>query len=155
MKQWFISLEQREQQLVLLMAAFMAIAIVYFAIYQPLDERLTKAQKGVQRETQLLQWVEKNATEISKLKGRGHSKQAHGGSIDQIVNSSSRPYKFVFSRLQPQNKKLQVTLDKAKFTSILQWIQLLQQDYGLTVTVANFTAQSEPGLVKVKLVLSK
>lgn len=152
MKDWFESLQQRERTLVLTMAGVLAIAVVYFMIYQPLDQRLVKAQKSLDREVKLLQWVETNGTRLAKLSGSSKSSQSNG-SLDRIVNNTAREFGLTINRLQPQNSKLNVTLDKANFSSTLQWIELLQQQHGITIDSVDFRSESTPGLVRARVLL--
>ena len=155
MRDWFESLQQRERTLVLAMAAVLAIAIVYFALYQPLQQRLAQAQKSLDREVKLLQWVETNGTKLARLGGSsyGGSQSNSNGSLDRIVNNTARQYGLTINRLQPQNSKLNVTLDKANFSSTLQWLELLQQQHGITIDSVDFRAESTPGLVRDRVLL--
>lgn len=156
MKQWFNGLEQREQQLVSLMAVFIVIAGIFFLVYQPLQERLEQAEQAVKREGQLLEWVKTNADRIVSLRAAGGvNVQSSNLPLQRVVNTSSRQYSLVINRLQPQNDKLQVMIDKAEFSVLLQWIETLQLEYGLTVAVADFRSDGTPGFVKTRLVVSK
>jgi general secretion pathway protein M len=157
MKNYLESLQQRERNLVLSLAGVLAIAVVYFILYQPLQSRLELAQKSLQREVKLLQWIEVNATKLAKLRGGGKDSlnTDSSGSLDQIVNSSARQFGLIINRLQPQNNKLNVTLEKAQFSQILQWLGQLQQKNGITIDSVDFRAESSPGLVRARILLAK
>lgn len=156
MKEWFGALEKREQNLVLMLGGVLIIALVYFAIFQPLAQQLERAQQGLKREQKLLVWVEKNAVKLIGLRASsGAPSASNQGSLEQIVNSSARRYKLTINRLQPQTNKLQVTLDKAPFAVLLQWIQELQLNYGVKFEIAEFRPEGTPGMVKTRLVASK
>lgn len=156
MKEWFDSLEERERNLLLMLGGVLIIAVLYFAIYQPLTNKLTLAKEGVAREQQLLSWVEKNATKLALLRANsGVSANANGGSLEQIINSTARRYQLTINRIQPQSNKLQVSLDSASFVTLLQWIQELQLSSGMVIEIADFRPLAAPGLVKTRLVVSK
>lgn len=156
MKDWFKGLEQREQNLVLMLAGVLCIAFTYFAIYQPLSDKLTRAQSGLEREQRLLAWVESNGAKLAALRASsGGSVNVGNQSLEQIINGSARRYQLTLNRLQPQSQKLQVTLDNAPFTQLLAWIQELQLSNGVTIEVAEFRPQSAPGFVKTRLIVSK
>jgi len=155
MKEYLASLQQRERNLVYLMAAALLIALGYFAAYQPLENKLQRAASSLEREISLQQWLEINGTKLAKLraeKGKGNSSS---GSLDQLVNSSARQFGLTINRLQPQNKKLNVTLENAKFKSVLQWLEQLQQQHGLTLENVDFRAESAPGMVRARVLLAK
>jgi len=155
MKEYLASLQQRERNLVYLMAAALLIALGYFAAYQPLENKLQRAASSLEREISLQQWLEINGTKLAKLraeKGKGNSSS---GALDQLVNSSARQFGLTINRLQPQNKKLNVTLENAKFKSVLQWLEQLQQQHGLTLENVDFRAESAPGMVRARVLLAK
>jgi len=156
MKERFESLEKREQNLVIMLGIMLVISIIYFAIYQPLSQKLSMAEQGLKREQQLLSWVETNAAKLVQLRASsGVSLSSNRSSLDQIINSTARRYKLTISRLQPQTNKLQVTLDNASFVQLLQWIQELQLANGIKVEIAEFRPQQASGIVKTRLVVSK
>lgn len=156
MKEWFQSLEERERNLVIMLGGVLFIAIIYFAVYQPLSNKLALAKQGVIREQQLLIWVEKNAAKLVQLRASSTvSFNQNQGSLEQIVNSTARRYKLTINRLQPQGNKLQITLDSVSFVHLLEWLQELQLSSGVVVEIAEFRPQDAPGLVKTRLVVSK
>jgi general secretion pathway protein M len=155
MKDWFNGLEQREQRLVSVMFVTLFITVVYFFLINPLQVRLDKAEKGVAREQKLLSWVETNAATLVKLRGTAGVSSTASGPLDQRINSSARKHNLTINRLQPQNNKMQVMIDKAPFNKILQWVQTLQLDYGLTVEIADFKQDSQQGFVKTRIVVSQ
>ncbi|MCG7532204.1 type II secretion system protein M [Psychrobium sp. MM17-31] len=155
MKDWFNGLAQREQRLILAMLGVVIIAIVFFALIQPLQERVARAELSVKRNQQLLSWVETNAAKIVQLRAKGGVSASASGSIEQRINRSARQYKITINRLQPQNKKMQVMIDKAPFNSILQWVQALQLKQGLTIEIADIRADAQSGYVKTRLVVSQ
>lgn len=155
MKEWFNALEQREQRLVSIMGIVIIVACLYFLLIKPFNERMDKAETKVANEQRLLTWVEKNASTIVKLRSKAGKTSTSKGSLDQQVNRSARKHNIVINRLQPQNKKLQIMIDKAAFTQILQWVQSMQLDYGLTVEIADFRKDKQSGFVKTRIVVGQ
>ncbi|NRA83154.1 MAG: type II secretion system protein M [Gammaproteobacteria bacterium] len=154
MKEYLDSLQPRERNLVLGLAGIVLVALVYFVLYQPLQTRLERAQTSLNREVKLSQWVETNATKVAILR-TNQGVTSSGGSLDQLVNRSAREFGLVINRLQPQNNKLNVTLDKVKFSSVLQWLEKLQHQNGINIDSVDFRAESTPGLVRVRVLLAK
>lgn len=155
MKTWFSNLEQREQRLVSVMLVTIIVAGLYFLMVKPLQDRLEKAQKGVIRQQQLLHWVEKNAVKLVQLRANSGVVSSVNGPLDQKINRSARAHNLTINRLQPQNNKMQVMIDKAPFHTILQWVQSLQLTYGLNVEIADFREDEQSGFVKTRIVVSQ
>lgn len=155
MKEWFNNLEQREQRLVSMMLVTIIVAGLYFLMIKPLQERLDKAEKGVARQQQLLTWVEKNAAKLVQLRTNSGITSSISGPLDQKINRSARAHNLTINRLQPQNNKMQVMIDKAPFHTILQWVQSMQLEYGLNVEIADFREDEQSGFVKTRVVVSQ
>jgi len=156
MKEWFEALEKREQNLVTMLGAMLLVALVYFVIYQPLANNLTRAQQGLESEQKLLVWVEQNAAKIVNLRAKsGVSASPSQGSLAQIINASARRHKLTINRIQPQNNKIQINIESASFVALLQWVQELELTHAILIEIAEFRPQGEPGYVKTRLVVSK
>jgi len=155
MKEYLASLQQRERNLVYLMAAVVLIALGYFAAYQPLEQRLQRASSSLERAVNLQQWLETNATKLVQLRAKNGHTTASTATLDQLVNTSARKLGLTINRLQPQNNKLNVTLEQAKFNTVLQWLAVLQQQHGLKLNSVDFRSESSPGMVRVRVLLAK
>lgn len=155
MKEWFNELEQREQRLISIMAVLLIITGIYFLAIQPLQERIERAEAKLVTEQKLLAWVEKNATKIVRLRGLSGRSSNNNGSLDQLINRSARQHNITINRLQPQNSKMQVMIDKAPFHQILQWVQTMQLTYGLTIEIADFRQDNQSGFVKTRIVVGQ
>jgi len=154
MKEWFNELEQREQRLISVMTVLLIIAGIYFLAIQPLQERIERAEAKLVTEQKLLAWVEKNATKIVRLRSQS-GRSVNNGSLDQLINRSARQHNITINRLQPQNSKMQVMIDKAPFHQILQWVQTMQLTYGLTIEIADFRQDNQSGFVKTRIVVGQ
>ncbi|NRA54818.1 MAG: type II secretion system protein M [Gammaproteobacteria bacterium] len=155
MKEYLASLQQRERNLVYLMAGFVLLALGYFAAYQPVDQRLQRATASLEREVSLQQWLETNATKLVKLRADNGQAKTSSVGLDQLVNRSARQLGLTINRLQPQNNKLNVTLEQAKFNTVLQWLAVLQQQHGVKLNSVDFRSESTPGMVRVRVLLGK
>jgi len=149
MKVWWQQLNTREQRLVSIMAILVTIFILYSAIWQPLNESLSKASKKLIRQQALLTWVADNTAQYKHAK-RNSQVSNNSGSLSGIVNKSANAYKLTITRMQPQGDNLQVWIDSVPFTKLLFWLEHLANKEGLQVQGIDLTHAERTGEVKVR-----
>ena len=71
LKSTFLQLSNREQRLVIISAVLVLVAIFYWGIWSPLSTSLERNQTAVNNQTELLEWVQKNANRAVQLRNSG------------------------------------------------------------------------------------
>ncbi|OUR78880.1 general secretion pathway protein GspM [Colwellia psychrerythraea] len=149
MKAWWQQLNTREQRLVTVMALFFIIFVFYSAIWQPINNSLTEANKKLVKQQELLTWVQENTVLYQQAKRSG-GKSKLSGSISSVANRSAKTYKLTITRTQPQGDDLQVWIDSTPFTQLLFWLEHLANKEGLQVKAIDLTRGDSAGEVKVR-----
>lgn len=148
MKEKWQQLKPREQTIVLCLAPVLVIFILYSFIWQPLNESLIKNETKLVRQQALLTWVKENTAHI-KATSAGANKRSKG-SVTSIVNRTSRQYQITLSRIQAQGSGVQVWVDEVPFTSLLQWLEQLSTEEGLSVVNIDLSTTEKSGVVQVR-----
>lgn len=149
MKNWWIQLNVREQQLVSVLAVFVVIFLFFNLIWQPLNENLDKTEKKLARQQNLLAWVTENTARYKAAEKSGN-KNARGGSLSSVVNRSAKQHQIVITRVQPQGSDIQVWIDEIPFTQLLTWLESLTTKNGLRVNSIDITKSDVKGIVKIR-----
>ena len=149
MKAWWLGLNSREQQLFSVMAAFVGIFLFYSFIWQPLNENIVKGQKKLQRQQDLLAWVQTETQRYKAAKGNAVGKQSNA-SISSIINRTARASGITIARMQPQGQDIQVWLDSVAFNQLLQWLANLSSNEGIAVKALDISSGEQAGQVSVK-----
>ena len=149
LKSTFLQLSDREQRLVIISAVLVLVAIFYWGIWSPLNTSLERDQTAVKNQTELLDWVQKNANRAVQLRSGGVNKASFSGSLPQVVNQSANSMKIAISRMQPQGDELQVWIDQAPFNDVLSWLQSLEKT-GVSILDMDIVASDLPGQVKIR-----
>lgn len=147
MKEKWQNLNAREQKLVIGMAVVVICFLFYSMIWQPLNDGIEKAQKKVDRQTELLAWV-KEKTEIAKQSKS--NRRSSGGSISSIVSKTAKRNNVVITRIQPTGDDIQVWIDQVVFSHFLQWLNQLVISEGLHVKAVDLSDTDQAGVVKVR-----
>ena len=148
LKSMYLQLNGREQRLVIISAILVLVAIFYWSIWSPLNTSLERGKVAV-NQTELLDWVQKNANKALQLRSSVNNNAAFSGSLPQAVNQSATRMKIAISRMQPQGEELQVWIDQAPFNDVLSWLQSLEK-IGVSILDIDIAESDLPGQVKIR-----
>lgn len=159
MKEWFLSLTQRERVMVQLAGSVVIAFILYLLILEPLASNYIKNKNNVAKAEESLQWMRTAAQEIKQLGGnttksaRPKDKQ----SILSLVDRSARKAGLakVMKRVQPEaDSGVRVWFEDAAFDELIGWLATVETTHGLSVNEINVEQAEAPGLVHVRVFLN-
>lgn len=160
MRNWFLSLEERERLFVVAAAIVSGIALLYAAVWLPLEREQKRLESSVDN------WKESLA-ELRILKGtvngQGQEKTVVRGpdqSLVVIVDNTLRQHGLYNSlqRSQPTaGNGIRVEFENAAFDTLVLWLEDLGSDYGLKVQSGTFSsaAGNRDGRVNATLTLER
>jgi len=149
MKAWWLQLNTREQQLVSALGFLVVVFLLFSFIWQPLNENIDKSQKKLIRQQSLLTWVQTETQRYKAAKGNGNKSRSNG-SLSSIVNRTAGANAITITRMQPQGDDLQVWIDSIAFSQLLQWLERLSIQEGITVKAIDLTRGEQTGQVGVR-----
>jgi general secretion pathway protein M len=145
LQSWWLSLQKREQQLVLGAAVTLVVAAFYWMIWLPLHQSEQNQQQQLQQLSQQLQQVRSFPVMSAQNKVQG--------SLTDIISSSARTHKIQVSRMQPQNDQMQVMLNDISFDQLLAWLHELQYQHNVSIVQLDLAVADAPGMVRVRRLL--
>ena len=149
MKQWWESLNVREQRLGSALVLVVAMFLFYQLVWQPLSQGVIDSEKKLNRQQSLLTYVIEETARYKAIK-QNSSVKATSGSLSSIVNRSARQNNVTLARIQPQNSDLQVWIDNISFNQLLTWLEQLANQQGIQVKAIDLTPGERAGQVRVK-----
>ncbi len=159
MKAWFTALSEREQQYVLLAAAFVVFAIAYFGAWLPLNKAQTQLGTSVEV------WREA-VDRLRPLKGRiaGNSSNPSSArnlsqSLVVIVDTTLRAHNLnsALQRSQPTGNNIRVEFENVAFDDLVRWLGAINQQYALQVLSGSFSQSGNNvvGRISAQLTLGR
>lgn len=148
MKTWWQQLNIREQRLVVIMSALIAIFIFYSLIWQPMNENIANSKMKIERQQKLLTLVQEGTQRYKDAARNGG--RSSGESLSSIVNRTSRLESISITRMQPQGDDLQVWIDEIPFNQLLSWLEKLASRNGLQVKSIDLSKADQQGVVRVR-----
>ncbi|UPQ88056.1 type II secretion system protein M [Vibrio sinaloensis] len=148
LQQWWLSISQREQRLVVVCGLLLLVGGLYWGVVQPVSERAAQAQMRIQTEKQLLSWVKDKADEISQLRGQG-GQPVSSLPINQAVSSSVGRFNVELIRVQPRGEAFQVWVAPMPFNQFVNWLAFLQETHGIGVQFLDIDKAERDGMVEI------
>lgn len=153
LQSWWISRNEREQQLSLLSAAFIFLAVIYWGAWKPLANSLQESEIQLQRAQQTLSWVQKNASILVQAGVHKHKVTANRGNLTQIVNKSARQHGITFSRIVNKQQRLEVWISEVEFDLFIKWLTSLSNQYSVSVINVDFSKMDKQGHIRINRLL--
>lgn len=153
-KEWLAQLAPRERWMVIGGALFVAVSLLYGALWQP----LAKAQ---QRRSEALASARVLASRIEELAALAQGARSGGAvnlnvSILMAVDQTARAGTLEKppSRIQPEgDREVKVWIEEVSFDGLLRWLNELETRYGIRAETAEIEKQDTPGVVSARLSL--
>ena len=151
LQSWWRGISDSEQRLVAVGGSVLVIGLFYWAIWQPVANRIAERERQVVNQQQTLAWLKEKGQEVLAMQG-GHGRQIdNGGTLEGVVNPTAFNQKIKIARLQPQGQELQVWIDTVPFDDLLIWLATRSEQYGVQVQIIELAREGlAPGLVKVR-----
>ena len=160
MKDWFDTLQPREQVSVMIGGVFVVFAVLYFGLWAPLSRSSETLGESVAT------W-ERSIGELRRIVAAGGGAGPStptlpntGQSLVVIVDSTlaQRSLSGALQRSQPTGQNgIRVEFQNASFDDLVLWLGDLSGRYGLRVQSGNFSVstQSNPGRVNASLTIER
>lgn len=161
MRNWFNTLNAREQMLVAAAAAFVFFAIVWFAVWKPLDAGQKAAAERVENWKQSLSALRPMRGQVEAAAAGRPVMPAQNQSLVVIVDNSLRQRGLTGalqrSQPTPAGDGIRVEFESASFDDLVLWLGDLHVQYGLQVDSGSFSVASgeNPGRVNSSVTLQR
>lgn len=158
MKEWFLSLTQRERTMVQYAASVVVVFIIYLFVVDPIITNYAKNKKNVATATQTLEWMQSAALEVKQLRGGSSLPERPQGKqfILSMVDRSAKKAGLgrVMKRVQPEGDSgVRVWFENASFDELIKWLSVIELKNGLSVNEINIEQTESTGLVNVRVFL--
>jgi general secretion pathway protein M len=153
--QWFATQSPRDQRVLKLLGAFVAVVGIWLLLWVPVRDGLAVARARHADALEDYRWILAHQDEARTAAA---ARQGAGGRSGQAllseVASSARSEGLTLNRFQPEGQDaLAVSLDDVEFGALVLWLDRLAREQGVTVRQASIDAREQPGRVRARIVL--
>jgi general secretion pathway protein M len=139
-------------------AAVTVVIVVWFFVWSPLRAGVSELRNSVADKQDLLVDVHRAQAVALGQSGASSRGPAATDSLVVLVDKTHRNHGLAgtLSRNQPEGPdRIRLTFQEAPFDSLVGWLGTLQEQYGVGVESASFSAGHDPGVVSATLVLHR
>lgn len=149
MKEWFLRQNQRDQRIVVGLAALVALVMCYALVIHPLKTGLDDRRASVAGKQRTLLWMEESAAKVMSLRRSGGSNQS-GRPAYVLLDEAVRRAGLSGSadRIEPggrDKKGARAQFSQVDFDKLVRALGELQAQHGLSVSSASFGRKEDGG----------
>ncbi len=146
---------RREQSMLLGLAFFLALYIIWVAILSPLYNKRDNLIRTNAQASESLSKVQMMTAQIQQLRNQGVQGQVDGN-INSLVSSSLNANGLKMDGFQPGSTgDVRVRLEMARYDALMQWLYDLEYRHGVNILELSLSETRDPGLVTVNIRLQK
>lgn len=158
MKEWWINLNIREKQALLIGGTIVLFFLLYEITLSPLSNYNASLRDEIHHNQKLLSWMEEADQHIQateKMLHKNNSKNSAALLSLAQKEIAQSPFANNLGQLgQSENNSVQITLQKVKFDELMKWLTLNWQKNGLTVTQITAAPNGSPGVIDTTIVIT-
>lgn len=146
---------QRSEQIALLLMGVALVAfILWLAVIMPLEKKRKQLETGTIAAVKTLGNVQ---TMVASIERNGAARSGGTGeNINGLIDSSIRAANLSMNSFQPgANGEVRIRLDRANYSSLMQWLYDIEYTHGVTIKDLSIAATNEVGFVNANLRLQK
>jgi general secretion pathway protein M len=152
LRNWYASLQQREQRVVAIGAIALGLIILIGGILMPLQSAVSSAVKGTDTRREDLAWMRVNAPEVRAF---GDQLPADTGEapvvlVDRVAREAGLA--TALRGTQPNaTGGVRVQLEAAPFDTVVTWLDTLDRRYGLAIESITVDRTPAPGMINASI----
>ncbi|MBV1915799.1 MAG: type II secretion system protein M [Pseudomonadales bacterium] len=156
MKNWFLSLTERDKKIVAGLGVSMFFLLVFTFLWMPISEDNQQLEKRIKRSQADLVWMQQSAEKIKALgpvSNSGASGKKSSNSMLTTIETTAAAQGIKLKKITPKkNNQVEIRLSDVSFNSAINWISVLKIKHG--VLVSKFSAEKlNEGRVNLTLLL--
>jgi general secretion pathway protein M len=148
-QEWWASISEREQIMTGVSALVIAIGILYWGIYSPLNNAYEANQLKLNRAKQTLTWVQTSATTLVKAGATTQKRKPKQQNLSQLLNRTHKKYDITFKRIVNKRGKVDVWVEDVDFHKFSKWLALLEKRYSVEVLDIDLVKKDHKGYVQI------
>ncbi|MFT3976703.1 MAG: type II secretion system protein GspM [Sphingomonas bacterium] len=149
LRAWFAARSQREQRLILVMLALLAVTILWAGVIRPVRAGLSSTHARYDDAVMRLGQTRARARAVHAIIG-GHPNQP-GAPLPDAVRERADAAGFTLASLDPDGDRVRIAIPSARAPVLLGWIAGLEAD-GVLVDAATVSANGD-GTVSARMTL--
>lgn len=158
MREWYDSLEPREQLIVGIGALVAGLMLVFLIVWEPLAQRSARLDTEIANARELVVFMQRTEQEVRQLGRVAPGVAQANRSLLAIVDSSSKQtgMSALIKRIQPEGQtSVRLWIEDAPFDKLADWLHQLESQQQIKVDNGSLDRDEQSGTVKARLTLTR
>ena len=158
MRERWQALDAREQRIVAIGAAVVALLLGWAFVWHPLAAKRAELRDSVEAQRRDLAYVRVAAAEVERLRAAGSRSKPdrQGRSLLALADATARSagLESALRRVEPVGaSSVRVSFEVASFDALVDWLETLSRDYGIETSDLSADRADGVGLVNARVTL--
>jgi len=159
MKEKWQQLSIREKRLVIITSIVVLITLVYFLIWEPLQDGIQTSRVRIKAQNDTLVQIRNLAAEARQLMAAQRQVGANTRSSSSLLviierTAQEKNLKSRLQKVQPEGQDgVRVWIENASFDQLIEWLALLENKNTIYVSEIIIERQKEPGRINSRILL--
>lgn len=149
LSQWWEARNRRERLLLLVLLAVAGVWLISAAVWQPLQSARLRLGDQIARQDRALSVLQSQPISAEPLT------EPDDRPLANVITDSVAAFQLTIRRLEPEGPRVRVVLEDAAFDAVILWLDAVQRDKGLRVSMIEMSRRPAPGVVNVELALER
>lgn len=155
MKNWFLQKNDNEQKIIVILAIFTLLVLLYTFLYLPLkrsNAQLQSSINDIQAEIATMKSLEPRLARFAKTSVIAVPRD--DSQMMALIEQLARQQQIPLSNIKTQSKnKISVTLSNVAFNAAVRWLDILQTQHHISISQLSVEAEKK-GLTNITAIIS-
>jgi len=149
------ALSERHQKALQLLFLFVLCVAIFLGILKPAKNYMDEAQRDYVNQKETLDWMQARKSQF--LAGDSDALAQRGDqSLLSLASNTAKAFGISFRRFEPvDDDALRLWIDNVSFNDVVQWIEVLDTSYNISLREMMVDQTAQSGLVSTNLVLQE
>jgi general secretion pathway protein M len=149
---WYLGRESNEQRVIAGLALAFALMILWLGIWKPISDWRATENNRYQNAQSQFDWMQANEPRGRALASGGAGSGQDQRSLLPVITRSAQAQGIQVNRLQPEsNGVISVAIQAQPFDNLLQWLNQLEENNGVSVLRMAVDAEGRSGIVNAQI----
>jgi general secretion pathway protein M len=155
LRAWYAGLQERERRVVAIGGVLLAFLILVLGILMPLQSAVSSAARRNEVKREDLAWMQVNAPEIRAAGNQlpDDTGEAPVVLVDRVGREAGLA--GALRGTQPNGTGVRVQLEAAPFDTLVTWLAILDERYGLAIESITVDRAARAGLVNASITFTR
>ncbi|WP_067583377.1 type II secretion system protein GspM [Endozoicomonas ascidiicola] len=140
----------RDQKALLMLTAFLSVAMLYLLIWEPVYRWQSQTELIYLEQRNTYRWMQENI-ETAKASRLSAATKQPTESLSSRVSKAASEAGLSVSRIRPDDEELRVWIEVATYQQLIPWLQSVEQHHNMTIEQAQISEGDVAGQLNVFL----